>query len=360
MDADVTLVGAMRRAIVLAADPLVRPGPNPRVGCVLLDENGRPLAEGHHRGAGTPHAEAVALAALDPEDRARLHTAVVTLEPCNHQGRTGPCTQALIEAGVRRVVFGTPDPNPVAAGGAHRLREAGVQVVAGFLGPEARAVDPAWLASARMGRPHVTWKLATTLDGRVAAADRTSRWITGPASRADAHEERRLSDAVLVGTGTALTDNPQLTVRHEGRALPPHLQPLRVVVGRRPPPAGSHLLDGAATTVQVTEDDPARVLTDLWGRGVRRVLIEGGPTLSAAFVRAGLVDRVLHYLAPALLGAGPTAVGDLGITTIADIARFGVTDVVQLGPDLKLTLIPRPADVAPLRPAGAPAPEEAP
>lgn len=362
MDGDVTLVTAMRRAIVLAGDPLVRTGPNPRVGCVLLDEAGTPLAEGHHRGAGTAHAEVDALAALPPQARSRLHTAVVTLEPCDHTGRTGPCTVALLQAGVRRVVFAVPDPDPVAGGGADRLRAAGVDVVAGFLTAEGREVDPGWLAAAATGRPHVTWKVATTLDGRVAAADRTSRWITGPAARADAHEERRLADAVLVGTGTALADDPQLTVRHEGWPLPAHLQPLRVVVGHRLLPTSSHLLDGAARTVQVTERDPHVVLTQLWDRGVRRVLIEGGPTLAAAFVRAGLVDRVVHYLAPAVLGAGPTAIGDLGIATMDDIARFAVTDLRTLPPDVRVTLIPRPDGTTGASvPGGAePAPEEAP
>ena len=343
MDHTAQLVAAMRRAIVLAKDPTVRPGANPRVGCVLLDADGRPLAEGKHLGAGTPHAEAAALAALSPVDRPRLHTAVVTLEPCDHTGRTGPCTRALIEAGVKRVVYGVADPDPVAAGGAATLRAAGIEVVDSVLPSEAATVDPAWLAATRLGRPHVTSKLAATLDGRVAAADGSSRWITGTNARADAHDERAAVDAIIIGTGTALVDDPSLTVRPGGVPLPPQSQPLRVVLGRRPLPVNARLRDDSAPTLRLDSHDPAHVLATLWERGIRRVLIEGGPTITSAFLRAGLVDRAVAYLAPALLGAGPTAVSDLGITSIDQIARFAITDVVRLGPDIRLTLLPRPA-----------------
>ena len=342
MDGTAPLVAAMRRAVVLAKDPTVRPGANPRVGCVLLDAEGHPLAEGRHLGAGTAHAEAAALAALAEQDRPRLHTAVVTLEPCDHQGRTGPCTQALLAAGIRRVAYGVADPDPVAAGGAGTLRDAGVEVIDGFLAAECATVDPAWLAATRLGRPHVTCKTATTLDGRVAAADGSSRWITGTAARADAHVERAAVDAVIVGTGTALADDPHLTVRPEGTPLPPDAQPLRVVLGHRPLPPGARLLDGAAPTLQLHSHDPVGVLAVLWDRGVRRVLVEGGPQVTAAFLRAGVVDRMLAYIAPALLGAGPPAVADLGVTTIEEIHRFAITDVDRLGPDVRLTLLPRP------------------
>lgn len=331
---------AMRRALVLAADPTIRPGANPRVGCVLLDADGRHLAEGVHRGAGTPHAEADALANLG--DRAAdLHTAVVTLEPCNHHGRTPPCASALVEAGVRRVVYALPDPNPDASGGAGYLAGQGVDVHAGLLRAEVELLDPFWFAAIRLGRPHVTWKFAATLDGRSAAADGTSRWITSSQARADVHAHRLAADAVLAGTGSVVTDDAQLAVRdYDGTALPRSVQPVRVVLGRRSLPAGARILDDTAETVQLAEHDPASALSALWQRGVRRAFLEGGPTVAAAFWRAGVVDRVLVYLAPALLGAGAPAVHDLGITGIAGIARLDLIGVQQLGPDLRLDLVP--------------------
>ncbi|NAZ88631.1 bifunctional diaminohydroxyphosphoribosylaminopyrimidine deaminase/5-amino-6-(5-phosphoribosylamino)uracil reductase RibD, partial [Kineococcus indalonis] len=203
----------MRRALQLAAlGPAT--GPNPRVGCVLIDDAGRPLAEGHHRGAGTAHAEAAALADLAARGlSARGATAVVTLEPCTHTGRTGPCAQALLAAGVRRVVVADTDPNPAAAGGAALLAAAGVEVETGLLAGQARALNERWATAVGRGRPWVTWKFAATLDGRSAAADGSSRWITSAAARADVHRLRAEHDAVLVGTGTALADDPALTVR---------------------------------------------------------------------------------------------------------------------------------------------------
>ncbi len=338
-------LAAMRRAIELAADPSVRPGANPRVGCVLLDRGGVARAVGRHRGAGTPHAEVDALSRWDPAI-GRPDTAVVTLEPCAHTGRTGPCTQALLDAGVRRAVVGVRDPDPAAAGGAEVLRAAGVEVVTGVLADEAAAVDPHWFAAARLGRPHVTWKVSPTLDGRVAAADGSARWISSPASRADAHARRAGLDAIVVGTGTVLADDPSLTARPaDGTVLAADRQPLRVVVGRRRLPAGAAVLDDAAPTLVLGTHDPAEVLTTLWERGARRVLVEGGPVLAAAFWRAGLVDEIVVYLAPVLLGAGPQAVGDLGIGGIGEAARLDVVDVARTGPDVRITAVPRrPAD----------------
>src|SRR6476646_3181887 len=200
---------AMRRALELAATPGVPLGPNPRVGCVLIDDSGRTVAEGYHRGAGSPHAEADALARAG--GAAGGATAVVTLEPCNHTGRTGPCAQALVAAGVRRVVFAQPDPNPVARGGGRSLAEAGVEVAHGLLLDEAREVNRVWSFAVEHGRPFVTWKLAATLDGRSAAADGTSRWISSTTARRDTHRLRALCDTVLVGTGTGAVDAPALT-----------------------------------------------------------------------------------------------------------------------------------------------------
>ncbi|MEV0504777.1 bifunctional diaminohydroxyphosphoribosylaminopyrimidine deaminase/5-amino-6-(5-phosphoribosylamino)uracil reductase RibD, partial [Streptomyces spectabilis] len=215
---------AMRHALALAVRGLGFTSPNPVVGCVIVDATGRTVGEGYHQRAGGPHAEVHALRAAG--DRARGATAVVTLEPCNHTGRTGPCAQALVDAGITRVVYAVGDPNPQATGGATTLRAAGVDVEAGLLAAEGEEANAAWLTSVRRGRPHVTWKYAATLDGRTAAADGTSRWLTSAEARADVHRLRAECDAVVVGSGTQRADDPHLAVRGiEGARLP-----LRVVV----------------------------------------------------------------------------------------------------------------------------------
>ncbi|WP_104432564.1 bifunctional diaminohydroxyphosphoribosylaminopyrimidine deaminase/5-amino-6-(5-phosphoribosylamino)uracil reductase RibD [Kineococcus xinjiangensis] len=337
----------MRRALDLAAlGP--RTGPNPRVGCVLLDDRGRTVSEGHHRGAGTPHAEAAALAAL-AGDVPRGLTAVATLEPCTHTGRTGPCAQALLGAGVRRVVVAALDPNPAAAGGVQLLRSAGVEVETGVLAAEGEELNERWSTAVGRGRPWVTWKWAATLDGRSAAADGSSRWITGEQARTDVHRLRGEHDAVLVGTGTALTDDPALTVR-DAQGRPAARQPLRVVVGRRELPAAAALHDGAAPLLHLRTDDLTAALAQLHDREVRTVLVEGGPTLAAALWRAGLVDEVVAYLAPALLGAGPAAVGDLGIGSIDAAARLHLRAVDRVGDDVRLTARPGPPGPTPPSP----------
>ncbi|GAA4869310.1 bifunctional diaminohydroxyphosphoribosylaminopyrimidine deaminase/5-amino-6-(5-phosphoribosylamino)uracil reductase RibD [Serinicoccus chungangensis] len=350
----------VRRALDRAVD-LARRGPgrdpNPRVGCVLLAPDGSVVAEGAHQGAGTPHAETAALAAAG--DAARGTTAVVTLEPCTHHGRTPPCAAALVEAGVAAVVYAVPDAT--AAGGGAQVLAAGGVDVRREPHPGAEDLVEDWARAARLGRPHVTWKIASTLDGRVAAADGTSRWITSPQARSAAHALRSRVGAVLVGTGTAHADDPGLTARDQDGALRPE-QPLRVVVGARDLPAGSQLAAAVADAagrrpadsgrpvdadgprpgdvVHLRTHDPAEVLTDLRRRGVHSVLVEGGPTVGGAFWRAGLVDELLVHLAPALLGAGPHAIPDLGIGTIADAARLELVEVTTLGPDLQLRLRP--------------------
>jgi diaminohydroxyphosphoribosylaminopyrimidine deaminase / 5-amino-6-(5-phosphoribosylamino)uracil reductase len=326
---------AMRRALELAATPGVPLGPNPRVGCVLLDDAGITVAEGHHRGAGTPHAEADALAHAG--DAARGTTAVVTLEPCNHTGRTGPCAEKLIAAGVRRVVFAQPDPNPVAAGGAQALRAAGVEVDSGLLEDRARELNAVWTFAVDHQRPFVTWKFATTLDGRSAAADGTSRWVSGAAARLDTHRLRALCDAMLVGSNTVAVDDPRLTVRDEHDRPLPH-QPLRVVMGERDLDPGRRIFDGEAESLHLRTRDPRAALEELFARDRQHVFLEGGPTLAAAFLRAGLVDEVVTYVAPMLLGAGRNAVGDLGITTISDALHLQVEDVTVLGDNVRLRM----------------------
>lgn len=370
---------AMRRAVALAARGTGSTSPNPVVGCVILDAAGEPAGEGYHQRAGGPHAEIHALRAAG--ERARGGTALVTLEPCDHTGRTGPCTGALIDAGIARVVYAVADPHDEAAGGAATLAAAGIEVERGLLAAEAEEVNLPWLTSVRRRRPFVRWKYAATLDGRTAAADGTSRWISSPASRADVHRLRAEADAVIVGSGTARADDPQLAVRHPdlldtlGAGL---RQPLRVVVDSnasavRP---GARVLDGSAPTlVAVAEDADAAhleglvpvvrlprapggrglsipmLLRTLYEREVRSVLLEGGATLAGAFVAARSVDQVVGYLAPALLGAGPAVLADAGIGTITDALRLDVTGVDRLGPDLRITAVPGgPA------PAVAPAP----
>ena len=333
---------AMRRALELARAVDMPPGPNPRVGCVLLGPDGQVIAEGAHRGAGTPHAEAAALA-VAPAGACAGATAVVTLEPCDHTGRTGPCSQALLDAGIGRVVFAQADPNPLAAGGARRLREAGVDVEGGVLGDEAQELNAVWSLAVARGRPVVTWKFAGSLDGRAAAADGTSQWITGEAARRDVARLRAECDAILVGTGTALADDPHLTVRDAaGVPVPRERQPLRVVVGRRDLPPSAHLRDAEAETVQLDTHDPGKALAALHDRGIRHVWFEGGPTLAAAFVGAGLVDEVIAYVAPLLLGgAGRPVLGDAGIATLAEGLRLQLVDVTQVGDDVRLTLFRR-------------------
>lgn len=338
------LHAALGRALLLAERGPV--GVNPRVGCVVLDSGGEPVGEGWHDGAGTPHAEVVALAQAG--ERARGGTAVVTLEPCDHTGRTGPCSVALLHAGVSHVLYGRRDDAAPASGGAARLRRSGVDVSLvddAELRASCDVLVADWARAREMGRPLVTWKLASSLDGRVAAADGSSRWITSAAARADAHRLRARHDTVLVGTGTALADDPSLTVRGEDGSLSAR-QPLRAVMGLRSLPPGSQLASALveanshAPVLLLPTHEPKDALHQLWDAGRRHVLLEGGPTLAAAFWRSGLVDRVVAYVAPALLGGGAAAVTDLGITTIGEAARLRLDDVTRVGPDVRLTLSP--------------------
>jgi diaminohydroxyphosphoribosylaminopyrimidine deaminase/5-amino-6-(5-phosphoribosylamino)uracil reductase len=328
---------AMRRALALACSPGVPLGPNPRVGAIVLDVDGHHVGEGYHHGAGTPHAEIEALANAGAD--ARGSTVVVTLEPCNHSGRTGPCTSALIEAGVSRVVYGQPDPNPLAAGGHRSLAAAGIDVESGVLAAAAAEVNRAWSFAVAHRQPLVTWKLAATVDGRSAAADGSSRWITGPAARRDVHRLRARCDVVLVGTGTVELDNPRLTVRDEqDRPAPPERQPLRAVMGTRELDPTLRVFDGDAPTLRLHTRDPAAALAELFERDRHHVWLEGGPTLAAAFLRAGLVEEVIAYVAPALLGAGASAVADLGIDSIEAALRFETTEAAVVGDDVRITM----------------------
>ncbi|RKT36282.1 diaminohydroxyphosphoribosylaminopyrimidine deaminase/5-amino-6-(5-phosphoribosylamino)uracil reductase [Microbacterium sp. AG1240] len=327
---------AMRHALRLA-----RRGPrgvNPQVGSVILSPAGDVIAEGWHRGAGTAHAEVDALSKLEP-GAARGATAVVTLEPCNHTGRTGPCAVALIEAGVGRVVYAMADPNAAAAGGAERLRAAGVEVEGGVLIDDAMDLLRGWLDVQRLRRPRVTVKWAQSLDGRAAAADGTSQWITGPEARADVHRRRAEADAIVVGTGTLLADDPALTARRADGSLY-DAQPRPVVIGSAEVPTDAAVRRHPIDPLFFATRDLDTVLADLRERGVQRVFVEGGPTLASAFVRAGLADEMLVYVAPVLLGGDRLAVGDIGVATIADAHRLRAASVTALGDDLLVVAHP--------------------
>ncbi|MDQ1745754.1 MAG: diaminohydroxyphosphoribosylaminopyrimidine deaminase [Frankiaceae bacterium] len=355
---------AMRRAIALARSALGSTNPNPAVGAVVLDSDGAVAGEGRTQRAGDNHAEIEALDAAG--ERARGGVLVSTLEPCRHEGRTGACTEAIVRAGISRVVYAVGDPDPDAGGGAEELRAAGLDVEADVLADEALVDLAPWLLATRRRRPHVTWKYAATLDGRTAAADGTSRWITGPESRRDVHRLRAQSDAVLVGIGTVLADDTSLTVRDwPAPDLPAGRQPLRVVVdGKARTPLSSLILDDAAPTlvavgamaderrVKALADAGAEIvelpgpdgrvdlgalLAALFDRSARLLLVEGGARLASSFVRERLVDRIVGYHAPALLGAGPPVLADAGIPTIGAAVRLEICDVTQLGADVRIT-----------------------
>lgn len=344
MTATAPETAAMRRALELALlGP--RAGVNPQVGCVLLAPDGRVLAEGWHHGAGTPHAEVDALSHLAKSADARGATAVVTLEPCNHHGRTGPCSQALIDAGVSRVLYAVPDPGEASAGGGERMRAAGLDVESGLLRDEAEEAIRPWLTAMRLRRPFVTVKWASSLDGRAAATDGSSRWITGPAARDDVHRRRSEHDAIVVGTGTVLADDPALTAR-SARGLLEH-QPVPVVIGTRPVPPGAAVRRHPHPLRVHATHDLGAVLASLFDDGVRSVFVEGGPTLASAFLRAGLADEIVAYVAPTLLGGPVVALGDLGVPTIDRQRRLRLTSVELLGDDLRLVARPRASDTDP-------------
>lgn len=352
-----TETSALRRAVELSAAALGTTSPNPPVGAVVLDEHGGIAGEGWTAPPGGPHAEVVALERAGAA--ARGGTLVVTLEPCRHTGRTGPCTAAVQAAGIRRVVVACADPTDAAGGGADLLRGGGVDVETGALADEVGLgpLEP-WLTSRRLGRPFVTWKYAATLDGRSAAADGTSRWITSAEARADVHRLRAEADAVLAGVSTVLADDPLLDARPD-----PGHQPLRVIADTRGrTPLTARALAGARPALVVTGpllDEPGyprsssvplgedgrvdlRALLQLLQdeHEVVSVLLEGGPTLAGSFVAQGLVDRVVGYVAPALLGDGPHALAGAGVGTISAAHRLRLDDVTRTGADVRLTLRP--------------------
>ncbi len=319
------------------------PHPNPRVGCIIVTPNHDVLSVGVCHGDGLPHAEANALASLADTDLARGATAVVTLEPCSHHGRTPPCADALVDAGVERVVIGAQDPDPKVSGnGIRKLTDAGIDVIVGVAADAVVAADPAYFHHRTTGLPRVTLKMATTLDGQAAAIDGTSQWITDEAARTDVHHLRSQNDVVLTGSGTVLADDPTLTVRYASFAGP---QPRPVVVvGNRSLPADAHVM--LRDPIVYGADSPGHVeveavIKDLGSRGVLSVLVEAGPTLSRAFLDAHAVDQVVWYLGAKLAGgAGRSAIGGT-FNTLGDAVDLTVSDVTRFGSSLRITATPK-------------------
>jgi diaminohydroxyphosphoribosylaminopyrimidine deaminase/5-amino-6-(5-phosphoribosylamino)uracil reductase len=321
-------------------------GANPLVGAVVIGSDGKTLVTGYHRGAGTPHAEvdAISQAAAAGVDL-KGTTMVVSLEPCNHRGRTGPCAQAIIDAGIAAVVYAVDDPHDPAAGGAATLRAAGVRVRSGLAAVAALDLNRRWFDAVAAKRPFVTLHIAQTLDSRIAASDGTSQWISSPESLADNHALRGRIDAILVGTQTVLVDNPRLTARNPD-GEPAEKQPLRAVMGLRGIPEGAAVNgDGDGKVLHLATREPREALDGLFDAGVRHLMVEGGSRILSAFLAAGLVDELIVYLAPTLLGAGTAALDDLGIGTLADAQHWDWDEasggaVQRLGRDLRLHLRP--------------------
>jgi len=307
---------AMRRADQLSKLGLGVTAPNPIVGAVILNQSGELIGEGlHHREDGGKHAEVVALQAAG--DKARGATLALTLEPCSHQGKTPPCTEAIISAGIKRVVYAVTDPDPKAAGGADRLRQAGIEVESGLLEDEVSFTNRAWLKKINSARPYVTLKVATTLDGKVAASDGSSKWITNERARTSVHELRSECDAIVTGTGTVIADDPAMTVRGVERSNF-KFKPTRVVMGKRAIPAGSKILDESATTIQIESHNLSQLLELAEERGWNRILVEAGPRLTGAFLKAGLFDELFLYQAPTLLGGSLDFVGDFEVGNLSE------------------------------------------
>ncbi|HEY1158973.1 MAG TPA: bifunctional diaminohydroxyphosphoribosylaminopyrimidine deaminase/5-amino-6-(5-phosphoribosylamino)uracil reductase RibD [Arthrobacter sp.] len=321
-------------------------GANPLVGAVVVGPDGRELVTGYHRGAGTAHAEAdaIARAAAVGLDLSGC-TMVVTLEPCNHVGRTGPCTEAIIAAGITDVVYAVDDPHDPAAGGAATLRAAGVRVRSGLGADEALDLNRQWFEAVAAKRPFVTLHIAQTLDARIAAEDGTSQWISSAESLADNHGIRSRIDAILVGTQTVLVDNPRLTAR-DTEGNPAAKQPVRAVMGLRGIPEGAAVHGDDGLAVHLPTRDPRQALSMLYDAGTRHVMVEGGSSILSSFLAAGLVDELIVYLAPTLLGSGTPSLNGLGITSLPDAQQWewDASDggaVRMLGRDLRLHLRPQ-------------------
>jgi diaminohydroxyphosphoribosylaminopyrimidine deaminase/5-amino-6-(5-phosphoribosylamino)uracil reductase len=335
----------------LATPALGTAGAGPTVGALVVDEPRQLLfGRGVTPPRGVTSAEHIAL--NEARGLTEGRTLYITLEPAARYTSFAPNTNTIVASGIGRVVIGVSDPNPPAAGGAQTLREAGVQVITGVREAEATRGNIMWLSSVRRQRPYLIWKFASTVDGRSAAEDGSSMWITSEASRMDVHALRGTVDAIIVGVGTVLADDSRLTARNLRDGSLAIRQPLRVVVdSHNKTPSTAKVRDGAAatwiaTTEEVGDDGTGRVdltklMEQLYDRGVRSALLEGGPTLAGAFLAAGLVDKIVGYVAPKLLGGGPAALMSAGVTTITEAIELDVTDVDRVGPDLRITAVPK-------------------
>ena len=301
--------------------------PNPNVSAAIYGADGSLISDGfHNRKVSVDHAEVVAL--KNAGSAARGATMVVSLEPCAHTGRTPPCVQAIIDAGIAKVIYAVADPNPIAAGGAKKLHDAGIAVEYRE-SKELSYVQRAWLHKERTGHPLMIWKVATTLDSKVAASDGTSKWITGPESREDVQELRAQSDAILIGTNTALVDNPHLIPRgHDVR-------PVRIISGEQEVPATNKVFDNEARTICVKSKSIPELMKVLCDEGFNQVLVEAGPTLGSALMASGNIDELIVYQAPKMLGAGKEFVSHLGISTLDDYLELELLSVQPFGSDIK-------------------------
>ena len=323
---------AMQRAIALSEKGLGKTSPNPIVGAVIIDDAGNVIGEGFHDRMNSPdHAEVVAIAKATQNLKGA--TIVVTLEPCNHKGSTGPCTQAIIAAGISTVVFAVNDPNPIASGGADLLRSAGIKVVEGVLKAEAAYVNRAWLMKIKKNRPFFTWKVATTLDAKIAATDGTSKWITNETSRADVQVLRRQADAILVGTNTVITDDPHLIPRGDFAGYSHN--PIRIICGEQDLPKDSQVFDSAAKTIVVKSKDLDLLVEKLNELKINQVFVEAGPTLASAMVDHCLMDELVMYQAPSLLGSGKPFFTFDHPSTISNQMRLDHISTVVLDGDVK-------------------------
>ena len=323
---------AMQRAIALSEKGLGKTAPNPIVGAVIIDATGKIIAEGFHDCMkNEAHAEVVAIAAAG--NKTHGATIVVTLEPCNHTGKTGPCTQAIINAGISTVVFAVNDPNIVASGGADKLRAAGIKVVEGVLAEEAALSNRAWLMKIKKNRPFFTWKVAATLDGKVAATDGTSKWISNETSRGDVQTLRRQSDAILVGTNTVIADNPHLVPRGDFAGYTQN--PVRIICGEQELPSDANVFDGAAKTIIVKTRDLDLLVEKLNELDINQVFVEAGPTLASAMLDHCLMDELVMYQAPSLLGSGKSFFSFGNESTIENQLPLDHISTVVLDGDVK-------------------------
>jgi diaminohydroxyphosphoribosylaminopyrimidine deaminase/5-amino-6-(5-phosphoribosylamino)uracil reductase len=331
---------AMKRALQLSELGLGLTSPNPIVGAVIIDAAGKKVGEGfHQRVNDLRHAEVVALD--DAGAKAKGATLVLTLEPCSHEGKTPPCTEAIIAAGIKRVVFAVSDPNPIAKGGAEKLRAAGIEVINGLLEKEVRFSNRAWLKKISKNRPYITLKLATSLDGKIAAANGSSKWITNEISRGDVARLRSECDAIVTGIGTVIADDPALTVRGVERAGA-KFAPTRIIMGKRPVPSGAKILDESAPTIHLETNELSDLMELARAQGWNRILIEAGPKLVGAFLNARLFDELFLYQAPTLLGGGNDFTGELEIRDIAERIDLELRDFLALGDekrDMRLHLL---------------------